>query len=93
MKSNEITSTSNLHFYLQTSIKRNSRCNTPLTPMINCKYVTSYSSSLSILVSSLEPNEPTHQPLEVCSCSKVYYTSIKGQLQGQRFHALDDKLP
>jgi len=46
MKSNEITSTSSLHSYLQTSIKGNSRCNTPLTPTINYKYVTSYSSSL-----------------------------------------------
>ncbi len=46
MKSNEITSTSNLHSYLQTSIKGNSRCNIPLTPTISCKYVTSYSSSL-----------------------------------------------
>jgi hypothetical protein len=46
MKSNEIIGTSSLHSYLQTSIKGNSRCNTPLTPTINCKYVTSYSSSL-----------------------------------------------
>ncbi len=46
MKSNEITSTSSLHSYLQTSIKGYSRCNTPLTPTISCKYVTSYSSSL-----------------------------------------------
>jgi hypothetical protein len=46
MKSNEITSTSSLHSYLQTSIKGNSRCNTSLTPTISCKYATSYSSSL-----------------------------------------------
>ncbi len=46
MKSIEITSTSNLHSYLQTSIKGNSRCNIPLTPTISYKYVTSYSSSL-----------------------------------------------
>jgi hypothetical protein len=42
MKSNEITSTSSLHSYLQTLIKGNSRCNTPLTPTISCKYATSY---------------------------------------------------
>ncbi len=41
MKSNEITSTSSL-----TSIKGGSRCNTPLTPTISCKYASSYSSSL-----------------------------------------------
>jgi hypothetical protein len=46
MKSNEITSTSSRHSYLQTSIKRNSRCNIPLTPTISYKYATSYSSSL-----------------------------------------------
>jgi hypothetical protein len=46
MKSNEITGTYSLHYYLQTSIKGNSRCNTPLTPTISCKYATSYSSSL-----------------------------------------------
>jgi hypothetical protein len=46
MKYNEITSTSSLHFYLQISIKGNSRCNTPLTPMISCKFATSYSGSL-----------------------------------------------
>jgi hypothetical protein len=45
MKSNEITSTYSLHSYLQTSIKMNSRCNIPLTPIISCKYVTSYSGS------------------------------------------------
>jgi hypothetical protein len=43
MKSTEITNTSSLHSYLQTSIKGNSRCNTPLTPTIICKYVDSYS--------------------------------------------------
>jgi hypothetical protein len=41
MKSNEITNTSSLHSYLQTSIKENSRCNTSLTPTISCKYATS----------------------------------------------------
>jgi hypothetical protein len=41
MKSNEITRTSSLHSYLQTSIKGNSRCNTPLTLTITCKYATS----------------------------------------------------
>jgi hypothetical protein len=46
MKSNEITNTSSLHSYLQTSIKGNSRYNTPLTPTISCKYATSYSGSL-----------------------------------------------
>ncbi len=46
MKSNEITSTFRLHSYLQTSIKGNSRCNTPLTPTISCKYATSYFGSL-----------------------------------------------
>ncbi len=46
MKCNEITSTYSLHFYLQTSIKGNSRCNTLLTPTISCKYVTSYSGLL-----------------------------------------------
>jgi hypothetical protein len=85
-------STSSLRSYIQTSIKGNSRCNTPLTPTISCKYVTSYPSSLLILISSLEPNKPTYQPLEVCSCHKVYYTP-GGQLQGQRFHAPDGKLP
>ncbi len=46
MKSNEITGTSSLHSHIQTSIKGNSRCNTPLTPTISYKYVTSYSGSL-----------------------------------------------
>jgi hypothetical protein len=46
MKFNKITSTSSLHFYLQTSIKGNSRCNTPLTPTISYKYANSYYSSL-----------------------------------------------
>ncbi len=46
MKSNEIISTSSLHSYFQTSIKGNSRCNTPLTPTISCKYASSYFGSL-----------------------------------------------
>jgi hypothetical protein len=46
MKSNEITSTSSLHSYIQTLIKRNSRCNTPLILRIICKYATSYFGSL-----------------------------------------------
>jgi hypothetical protein len=46
MKYDEIIGTSSLHSYLQTSIKGNSRCNTPLTPIINYKYATSYSGSL-----------------------------------------------
>jgi hypothetical protein len=45
---NEIISTSSLHSYFQTSIKGISRCNTPLSPTISYKYVTSYFSSLSI---------------------------------------------
>ncbi len=63
------------------------------TSSINCKYVTSYSSSLSIQISSLELNQPTYQPLELCNYNKVYYIPIGGQLQGQRFHAHDDKFP
>ncbi len=46
MKSDEIIGTYSLHSYFQTSIKGNSRCNTPLTPTISYKYVTSYSGSL-----------------------------------------------
>ncbi len=63
------------------------------TPIINCKYVTSYFTSLSIQISSLELNQPTYQPLETCNYNKVYCTPIGGQLQGPRFHTLDDKFP
>jgi hypothetical protein len=48
MKSNEITGTSSLHSYFQTSIKGNSRCNIPLIPTISYKYATSYFGSLKI---------------------------------------------